>query len=256
MPLATAGLVAAARVSRASCRPCWRVPDARRGHGRGRARPLASRDVNPGGLAVFEGPPARGRARALVSARPAGPARGSCLAVVRGLLGRPETAIFLVAVAANARLRARARAHGPAEQLGLPHVPPGASGGLGAARRRLLDPERAHRPHQRVPAARRAADLLPLRRDEVGCALRAAAVRVRARDPRRRLRGGAAARVRRALGLRVAPARDLLAARPAGDPAQTTWSPPPSRSSRRACSWARPTSRRRSPASPSRSGSG
>ena len=97
----------------------------------------------------------------------------------------------------RARVRAPARLHGAAEQLGLADLPPRARRVLGAARRRLLGPERPDRPDQRVPAARRAGGPLPLRRDRQRRALRAAAARSRCSRRWRRSTRGAPARVRR-----------------------------------------------------------
>lgn len=95
----------------------------------------------------------------------------------------------------RAGVRARTRAHGAGEQLGLAHVPPRPCRGMGATGRRLLDPASSHRPHERVPAARGAGDPLPLRRHGERGTLRTAAVRSGARDPRRDLHRGATARI-------------------------------------------------------------
>ena len=114
-----------------------------------------------------------------------------------------------------ARLRARARADDAVEQLGRLHLPPGPRRGVGASRWRLLDPGRADRPAQRVPAARRAADPVPLRRAWRGSALRGAAVPGGARHSPVRLRLLSSSGLRRAsVGVGRVPARDVLALRP------------------------------------------
>ena len=110
----------------------------------------------------------------------------------------------------GARLRARGGGDLPAHQLGLADLPPGPRCGLEAARRCLLDPERADGAHERVPAPRRTGDPGAHGRHRDDGGVRPAPVRRRARCPRRRLRRRPKARVRRpCVGLQLGAAGDV-----------------------------------------------
>ena len=134
----------------ASLRRLRREPGARHARSLADARCDARRSRRRGAR------PARRGGRDLVAARTAASAtRLRPRRAPRGRLG-PLDAPLPRCDRAPARLRARACPHRPAEQLGLAHLPPRESRRLVPPRRDLLGPERAHRPDQRVPAARRA----------------------------------------------------------------------------------------------------
>src|SRR5581483_6911557 len=176
-------------------------------------RPLAAARRHPRGPRRRRGGAARRRHCRVVAPRPAASARPSVAA-----LPRPARARIRRSRGCRAWLRARARPDGGAEQLGLAHLPPDARGVLGAAPRRLLGAERADQPHQRVPAARRAAGALPVRRQRLRCALRTAAVPRRACGDARDLRRRTPPRTRRTrLELCRRPLRHVRRRRARGD---------------------------------------
>ena len=207
-----------------------RDPLAEHGHDAARCVPRVRGEPRRNGARAVAGAPGdarrararRGRApgcgvRDVVAARAAAAAaRAGAGGAARGRVEPGDGGLPRLR-AGGALVRAGAGPHGAGEQRRRARLPPGEGGGLGAARRLLLDPRRADRAHERVPAARRAAAALPLRRDRERRAHRDPAVRRRARDPRRGLRRVAAARLRCAAGrVRRVPARDVLAARAGG----------------------------------------
>ncbi len=172
-----------------------RVPRLRREPRPRHARAVAVPRGDAGRGRPRRGAPARGRDCRLVDARtprapgprgPGGVARGVLRSGHRAVRGRRRR---------PARVRGRARL-GAAEQHGLPHLSPRPCRRVDAARRHLLDRERAGGGAERLPAVRRAAGLLPHGRDRRRPALRAPAVPLRARDPRLGVRIGTTARLR------------------------------------------------------------
>ena len=173
------------------------------------------REVDRGGLGGRRGGHPGRCVRCLVASRPTCPVIRAGADGPRGGRVEPVDAPLPDRGRGAARLRACARADDAVEQLGRLHLPPGPRRGLGTSRRPLLDPGRADRSVERVPAARRAADPVPLRRPRRGSALRGAAVPGGARDPGGRLRLLSPAGLRRP-SVRVGgvPPGDVLAFRP------------------------------------------
>ena len=141
------------------------------------------------------------------AAGPAGPPARRGAGALRGAPARPETVLFAAAVGVLLGYELLlGLAVPPRRGTRSPTTCPG--GCLGAARRLLLGAERADRPHQRVPAARRAGAALPVRRHRRRGALRTSPVPRAARNPGRGLR---AAR-RLGFGIRAAASAALLLA--------------------------------------------